>query len=290
MFYVVTVASRGSDVPKDATWIFVPQENANGRSPDFRQLFVTLLLDLTNSSGPTLELVVSLDVSNAARTYSIGIMQPLAVVASDRNTIVTSTGSYLSRQVYHVNGAGQAYLILFVTLQDALTIRNFVSQGTGFTFGSNQPLPVEAGQFMKENETDPSWILNNSIILSTIYPPSWQLSLSETTPQPDKLYAKGTEKAAVWALDLKKAPSLYFETVEIVWNKRFNLSIRDLINFIAAICIAFGSGMMIEGFKPRRSHSLHNQLAAAGIAFGTGCFIAYIVFSSLFHRKKEVSR
>lgn len=84
VFFAVTVFSLGTEVPREATWIFVPQEELRAQSmPDYKLEGVTLRLDLTNSDGPMLQVEFRLTIFNLTRTYGLGILQPFRVIEKD---------------------------------------------------------------------------------------------------------------------------------------------------------------------------------------------------------------
>jgi hypothetical protein len=268
VFFAVTLFSIGTDVPRDATWIFVPQVELTPQiAPDYQLIGVTLRLDLTNSSGHMLQVELDFMVNNKTRTYGLGIMQPLRVdemrtAASNPNgdashpiTSVTLSGSYFTRSEYRFNSLGQASILLNVAVCDAITFWDFASRGTGFTFGSGKGLMgggPDVDQFMENKGSTPDVILNNGLTLSAIYPASWQLSLSGSFPLPDKQFAVGPDRAATWFLNFNRVLPSYFETVELVWNIRLCITLRDFANFTSGIMIAFGSGIVIESTRRGR--------------------------------------
>ena len=75
--FAATLLPIGTEAPRDATWIFVPQD----RDPtDYKLESVTLRLDLRDSSCPVLSVEVGLSVHNETRDYGLGLLQPLQVI------------------------------------------------------------------------------------------------------------------------------------------------------------------------------------------------------------------
>ena len=120
----------------------------------------------------------------------------------------------------------------------------------GFTFGSGYGIRggAEVDQFMRE--TDPSVVLNHGLTLSVTYLSSWQLSLPETYPLPDKEFGVGRDRAATWWLNFT-APILrnYFVTVTLVWAIPEDLMWRDWISFGSGVAIAIASGVVTESTR-----------------------------------------
>jgi hypothetical protein len=206
-----------------------------------------------------------LSVFNLTRIYGLGILQPLGVVqkratasvypntqgsASTPITTVTPLGTYFTRSFFKFNSYGTPSIVLNVPLSDAITFWAFGRRGTGFTFGSGYGIRAgaEVDQFMIE--TNEAEILNHGLTLSATYPPSWQLSLPETFPFPDKEFGVGQDRAATWWLNFT-APILrnYFVTVTLVWAIAEDLMWRDWISFGSGVAIAIASGVVTESTR-----------------------------------------
>lgn len=258
--FAVTSFSIGSDVPRDATWIFVPQSESTS---DYELTGVTLRLDLTFLPNPLLQVELNLIVNNKTRAYGLGILQPLSIIEKDATigsvsgptfhatTNVTSSGSYFTRGRYQFPSLGSTSLVLSVPVIGPITSWKFGRRGTGFTFGSGYGISSdsEIAQFMQD--TTPNEILNRGLTLSIIYPRSWVLSLSETFPQPDKQFALGQDRVATWFLNFSGVLPQYFVTVSPAWLVPQELDLREWANFISGIMIGIGSGVVAEGFKTR---------------------------------------
>jgi len=263
--FASTLISFGSNVPKDATWIFVPHQS---NLPDYNLGGVTLRLDLTNSSHPMLQLEFDLCVFNNKTSYGLGILQPLHVIqngvttlnsmgtASDPITSVTQSGSYFTRTQYKFRSPGCNFVFLNVPVSEAITSWMLGRRGTGFTFGSGLGIPADPEIEQFETATSPSEILNRGLTLSTFYPPDWQLSLSETFPLPDKQFGVGQDRAATWFLNFSKTLPLYFVTVSLVWNAgTLELWARNWANFLSGIMIGIGSGILAESARRNKERS-----------------------------------
>jgi len=259
--FAVTLFSRGTDAPRDATWIFVPQD----RNPTNYELeSVTLRLDLTNSSCSVLRVEIGLTIYNKTRDYGLGILEPLPVIeartsasnprgnASDPVTSVTPSGSYFTRSRYSFEYLGYTSILLNVPVLDPITFWGFGRRGTGFTFGSGfgfRGAGSEVDQFMRD--ANPSVVLNRGLTLSIIYPASWTLSVSETFPQPDKQFAVGKDRAATWFLNFNEILPAYFETARIVWTIPHKLQLRDLAIFVSGSVFSLGTTMLVSPYRER---------------------------------------
>jgi len=264
----VTAFSLGTGVPKEATWIFVPQIQAAPQPlPDYELTGVTLRLDLTKTSGHELQVELRLHIFNKSRTYGLGILQPLRV-AEDRTTAsnsmgsatkplttVTPSGTYFTRSQFTFDSVGSLSVYLNIPLYDAITFRDFGRRGTGFTFGSGYGIRAgdEVNQFMRD--TTPDAILNQGLTLSVIYPSIWQLSLSETFPWPDKEFAVGQDRAVAWSLNFNAVLPAYFVTVTLIWSIPDELKYHNLATFGSGVMIALGSGIVTESTTRRRRQS-----------------------------------
>lgn len=266
----VTLFPSGTDVPRDATWIFLPQPMLPAYS-DYQPGSFTMTLDLTNSSASTLLLQLELAVHNATRIYRLGILQPLPVIesrvtasnsmgtASQPITNVTTYGTYFTRSEYRFNTSGFFRISLSLPLSDPVTLSGLGRRGTGFTFGSGYGIRggPEVDRFMKD--TTPSQILNQGLTLSTIYPAAWQLSLPETFPSPDKQFAVGNDRAASWLLNFTKVLPQYFVSVDLVWSVTEELAWRDGFIFVSGITVSAGAGILSEIGCGREKNRLDNQ-------------------------------
>jgi hypothetical protein len=245
----------GSDVPKDATWIFLPSP------PDCQPRDVTMTLDLTNSSGPTLQLQFQLRIYNSTRTFGLGILQPLPIVeyytyasnqwgnATKPVSTKTGYGTYFTRSQYNFKpNTFEATVTLTLTLSDPITSKQLGRTGTGFTFGSGKGLRggPEVDEFLIRFNDSPDWILNHELTLSVNYQPDWQLSLAETFPSPGKQFAVENVKAATWSLNFPSTLSRYFVTVYLVWAVPKELIWRDGSILISGIIIGTGAGFITE--------------------------------------------
>lgn len=259
--FAATLFPIGTDAPRDATWIFVPQD----RDPtDYGLESVTLWLDLTNSSCSVLRVEIRLSVYNKTRDYALGMLQPLQVIedrtsasnlrgrASEPITSVTPSGSYFTRSRYSFENLGYASILLNVPVLDPITFWGFGRRGTGFTFGSGYGLRnagPEVDQFMRD--ANPSVVLNRGITLSIIYPASWTLSVSETFPQPDKQFAVGEDRAATWLLNFHEVLPEYFETARIFWTVPQELQVRDLAILVSGSVFSLGATILVSPYRER---------------------------------------
>ncbi len=255
-------------MPRDATWIFIPQEELAPQSvPDYQLIGVTLRLDLTKTSGPMLQVEFRLTVINKTRIYGLGILQPLRVIenlttasnsmgsASTPITTVTQFGTYFTRSQFMFNSFGTPSLFLNVPLYDAITFLEFGKRGIGFTFGSGYGIrggPV-VDQFMRTST--PDVILNNGLTLSVTYPSSWQLSSPDTFPSPDKEFAVGQDRAATWSLKFNAILPEYFVTVTLVWSIPDEVEFHNLVTFGSGVMIGLGSGIATESSRRSRRQS-----------------------------------
>jgi hypothetical protein len=254
-------------VPRDAIWIFAPQSELTPQiAPDYQLIEATLRLDLTNSSGPILQVEFRLTVNNKTRTYGLGILQPLRVVenratasndlglASKPITSMTPSGSYFTRSQFTFTSYGTPTILLSVPLYAAMTFFDFGRKGTGFTFGTGYGIRggPEVEEFMRTST--PDVILNNGLTLSVIYPSSWQLTFPDTFPIPDKEFGVGGERAATWSLKFNSILPEYFVMVTLVWSDPAELMLRDLAIFGSGVLIAMGSGIAVEGTRGNESN------------------------------------
>jgi len=259
--FAATLLPIGTDAPRDATWIFVPQD----RNPtDYRLESVTLRLDLRESSCPVLRVEVGLFVYNKTRDYGLGLMQPLQVIekrtsasnpggrASEPITSMTPSGSYFTRSHYSFDNFGYTSILLDVPVLDPITLWGLGRRGAGFTFGSGygfRNVGPEVNQFMED--TNPSEILNRGLTLSIFYPASWTLSASETFPQPDKQFAVGGDRAATWFLNFHEVLPEYFETARIFWTISQELQVRDLAILVSGSVLSLGTTILVSPYRER---------------------------------------
>jgi hypothetical protein len=256
--FAATVFSIGAEIPKEATWIFIPQDELVYQSvPDYKWVGVTLNLNLTNPNAPELQVEFTLTVFNKTRTYGLGLLQPLPVI-ENRTTALNSMGSastpittvtpsgYFTRSQFKFNSFGTPSIWLNVPLRDAITFRKLGEKGTGFTFGSGNGIRggPEVEQFMQTS--DPSVIIDKGMTLSVTYPSGWQLALPDTIPSPDKEFGVGEYRAATWSLNFHEILPTYFVTATLVWSITCQLELRDMLIFLSGVMISLGSSMAIE--------------------------------------------
>jgi len=257
--FATTLFPFGTAAPRDATWIFVPQD----RYPsDYALESVTLRLDLTNSSYSVLRVEIGLSVFNKTRDYALGMLQPLPVIeertsasnprghASEPITSVTPSGSYFTRSRYSFEYLGYASILLDVPLLDPITFRELGRRGTGFTLGTGygfRNVGHEVEEFMQD--ANPSVILNRGLTLSITYPASWTLSLAETFPQPNKEFAADKDRVATWFLNLHEILPEYLETATIFWTIPQELLEQDLVILVSGSVFSLGAAILVSPYR-----------------------------------------
>jgi hypothetical protein len=259
--FATTLFPFGTAAPRDATWIFVPQD----RYPsDYALEGVTLWLDLANSSCSVLRVEIRLSIYNKTRDYSLGVLQPLQVIeerttasnprgrASKPSTTVTPSASYFTRSNYSFENLGYASILLDVPVLDPITFRELGRRGTGFTFGSGygfRNVGHQVEEFMRD--ANPSVILNRGLTLSIIYPATWTLSLAETFPQPNKEFAADKDRVATWLLNLHEILPEYLETATIFWTIPQELQVRDLVILVSGSVFSLGATILVSPYRER---------------------------------------